>query len=79
MMGSGGGYYGAGGWGWNSGYITTDTHVNFEVTLWDTHGDGKMLWSSTTTTLNPSDGKDFADSLAKNVIPNLMKDGFLPR
>jgi hypothetical protein len=38
-----------------------------------------MLWSSTTTRLNPSGGEDFADSLAKNVIPNLLKDGLLPR
>ncbi len=70
-----GGYYGA---GWDSGYYTTDTNVNFEVTLWDTRGKGKMLWSSTTTTLNPINSKDFADSLAKNVMPNLEKGGFLP-
>jgi hypothetical protein len=69
------GYYG----GWDSGYVVTDKNVNFEVSLWDARGDGNMLWSSTTTTLNPTSSKDFADSLAKEVVPNLQRGGFLSR
>jgi hypothetical protein len=69
------GYYG----GWDSGYVVTDTNVNFEVSLWDARGAGNMLWSSTTRTLNPTSSKDFADSLSKEVVPNLQKGGFLPR
>jgi hypothetical protein len=69
------GYYG----GWDSGYVVQDTNVNFETSLWDARGNGSMLWSSTTTTLNPTSSKDFADSLAKEVIPNLEKGGYLPR
>jgi hypothetical protein len=70
-----GGYYGMGGWGGD--YLVTDQNVNFENTLWDASGEGKLLWSGTTSTLNPSSGHDFASSLSKAVIPDLEKAGFI--
>jgi hypothetical protein len=74
-----GGYYGPA-WGsaWGPGYVETDTFVKFETTLWDPHGNGKMIWSDVTQTTNPSSAPDFIQSLLKTVIPEMDKAGLLP-
>jgi hypothetical protein len=74
-----GGYYGPA-WGsaWGPGYVETDTFVKFETTLWDPHGNGKMIWSDVTQTMNPSSAPDFIQSLLKTVVPDMDKAGLLP-
>jgi hypothetical protein len=72
-----GGYYGAG-WGYDPGYMVTDTFVNFETTLWDPHGEGKMVWSAVTETENPSSSSDFIAGLSKSIIPALVQARLLP-
>jgi hypothetical protein len=71
------GYYGTGG-GWYGGQVVTDENVNFENTLWDARGDGKLLWSANTSTLNPTSSNDFAEALSKTIVPELSKSGFVP-
>jgi hypothetical protein len=73
------GYYGGGGWYGGGGYVATDETVKFENTLWDARANGKLLWFSTTSTLNPTSSKDFAAALAKTVVPELEKKGFVPK
>jgi hypothetical protein len=70
-----GGFYGAY-WG-APAYVQTDQFVKFETTLWDP-GSGKMVWSTTTQTENPSSNKDFDQSLLKTVVPSMAKAGLLP-
>ncbi len=70
------GYYGAS--GWYGGSVITDKNVHFENTLWDVRGNGKLLWYATTSTLNPTSGKDFAAALSRTVVPELGKAGFIP-
>ncbi len=74
------GYYGGYGSGWagDTGQVVVDTFVKFETSLWDSRGDGKMVWSAVTQTENPSSGPDFVRSLTKDVIPAMTKAGFLP-
>lgn len=70
------GYYGPG-WGgmYSPGYVVTDEIVMVETTLWDVrgNGDGIHIWSSTTQTVNPRNTSDFAGSLAKEIVPNLLE------
>jgi hypothetical protein len=72
------GYYGVDS-GWYNGYVVTDQNVNFENTLWDARGEGKLLWSSHTSTWNPSSTNDFADALSKKIVPQLGNAGFIPK
>jgi hypothetical protein len=74
-----GGYYGPG-WGAVAypSYTVTNNIVKFETSLWDSHGDGKLVWSAVTETENPSSGKDFMKSLLREVMPALTKAGLIP-
>jgi hypothetical protein len=72
-----GGYYGTG-WAGAPTQITTDQYVNFETSLWDGQGDGKLVWSALTETSNPSSRADFMSSLLNKVIPALTQAGLLP-
>jgi hypothetical protein len=73
------GYYGPG-WGGvlDPGYVVTDEFVNFETSLWDTRGNGKLVWSAVTQTKNPKSARDFASSLVRDVVRALATAGFLP-
>lgn len=55
----------------------TGPHVTFETTLWNPTS-GKMLWSAFTQTDNPMSGRDFAPSLARNVVSSLERQGLIP-
>jgi hypothetical protein len=68
---------------WGPGWATppppqTKEDVKFETTLWDPHGNGKLVWSAVTQTANPSTGRDFMTSLVHRIEPALVKDGLLP-
>jgi hypothetical protein len=70
-------FYGAGwGEGWGPGYVVTNEFVKFQTSLWDGNG-GRLVWSATTETENPSSGKDFTKSLLKKIIPGLAHAGFV--
>ncbi len=58
-------------------YAQTDQFVKFETTLWSPDN-GKMVWSATTQTENPTSGHDFVSSLTKTVVPSLAKAGLIP-
>jgi hypothetical protein len=73
------GFYGPG-WGgpYYPGYVVTEPVVRFETTLWDLRNAGKVVWTATTQTVNPSSGNDFVSSLMKEVLPKMVKAGVLP-
>jgi hypothetical protein len=78
---TGGSYWGGyhGGWGaYDTGTVMTTEYVYFENSVYDPTGEGKMLWSCMTETLNPNSGPKFASSLVGAVIPALAKDGIVP-
>lgn len=71
-------YYGASWAGWYPGYVYTDEFVKFETTLWDERAGGKLVFAAVTETKNPSSGRDFVNSLVKQVIPTMTRAGLLP-
>jgi hypothetical protein len=54
-----------------------DQVVRFETALWSTRS-GRMVWSATTATENPTSRRDFASSLTRTVVPSLTDAGMIP-
>jgi hypothetical protein len=71
-----GAYYGPG-WGmttWSPGYVVTDELVNVDTTLWDLRTEpGNLVWTTSTTTRNPTSTSDFVESFAGEVAENLER------
>jgi hypothetical protein len=67
--------------GWGAAYdpdrIATGSVFKFETSLWDLRA-AKVVWSADTRTDSPSLAKDFASSLTKEVVPEMVKAGALP-
>lgn len=67
---------------WNYGYGTqsysyTDTYVNAEISLYSVTT-GKLIWSGTSESINPSDERAFAKQVAAATAKELRKQGLLP-
>jgi hypothetical protein len=60
------------------GYVVTDELVQFEASLWDLR-DGMRVWTANTNTTNPSSSRDFAKSLSKKVLPQLVEEGLVAK
>lgn len=74
-----GGYYGMG-WGWSPGYIVTDELVDAETSVFDLRSDGgRLVWSATTRTTNPTSGEDLPKSLSREILPSIAKGGIIPK
>jgi hypothetical protein len=67
--------------GWGDAYdpdrIAGGVIVRFETSLWDVHA-AKVVWSANTQTDKASLAKDFASSLTRALVPEMVKDGALP-
>jgi hypothetical protein len=70
-----GGYYGG---MYGTGTTMTTEYVTFENSIWDPTGEGKLIWSGNTETLNPNSGPKFASSLVGKLMPELTKAGLVP-
>jgi hypothetical protein len=77
-----GGYYGSpSGLAYTPGYATTTEIAKLELTLWDARSDdeGRLVWSATTRTSEASKGASLTKSVTEKVVPELSRQGFLPR
>jgi len=70
-------YWGRG-WGaaYDPGYLTTDTIVSVETTLYALPQD-KLLWASTSKTTNPGDLDTLLNEVADATAKEMKKQGFL--
>lgn len=76
-----GSYYGPG-WGmaYSPGYVVTDELVTVETTVWNLRDDpGELVWASNTETRNPTSTRDFVESYVDALLPNLERDGLVPK
>jgi hypothetical protein len=79
-----GGYYGGfgpywgHGWGaaYDPGYLTTDTYISIETTVYSLPDD-KLLWASTSRTANPSNIDSLVNEVADATAKEMKKQGFL--
>jgi hypothetical protein len=71
------GYYGYyGGMTSNPGYYTTDKNYYIEINLYDAKTEG-LVWSSQSSTTNPSNLESFAHTFAGVVVDQMIKDGII--
>lgn len=61
------------------GYIERDRVVRLDISLWSTGGDGQLVWTATSRTLNPSSVGDLGTEVSQRVVPELERAGVLPR
>lgn len=61
------------------GYAVTDTYVREEFTLWAGPGDMRMVWAGTVVITNPESPAELRQDLATGVVPEMRKEGFLPK
>jgi len=70
-------YYGYGAsWYSTPGYYTTDKNYFVETTVYSINPD-KLLWTSTTKTVNPKNIEKAVNEIADVVSEKMRKDGFL--
>jgi len=60
------------------GYNESERIVTNEVTIWDARKDGRMVWSASTATENPTDAKALREQVTALIVPGLAKDGIIP-
>jgi hypothetical protein len=61
------------------GYTETDVTVRHEVELWDMREGGRLIWTGVGEVVNPASSSDVTHDVAHNVVPELEKQGFIPK
>ena len=71
------GYYGYG-WGsvYDPGYLSTDTIVTVETTVYSIRDD-KLIWSGVSETFNPNNAESLVDDVARAVARELEREGLI--
>jgi hypothetical protein len=69
-------YYGNAWSGFTPGHYTTDKIYDIEVNVYSFKRD-KLIWSATTSTVNPEDRDELYDGVIKTVKKRMEKEGFL--
>jgi hypothetical protein len=69
-------YGGMGGMGYDPGYVVTDTIVNIQTNIYSV-ADGKLIWSGTSESFDPSQTRKAVADVAKAVVADLRKDKLL--
>jgi hypothetical protein len=53
--------------------------VRLDISLWSTGGDGQLVWTATSRTLNPGSVGDLGAEVSERVVPELQHAGVLAR
>ena len=61
---------------YDPGYLQTDTIVNVETMVYSVK-DGKLVWTGTTETFNPSNVDDMVDGISAAVSKEMTKQGLI--
>lgn len=60
------------------GYTETDQVVRYQTDLWTTQPEGRMIWTGTTESINPTSSDAVNRDLVHTIVPELAKQGFIP-
>jgi len=61
------------------GYVDTDVTVRHEVELWSMRDGGRLVWTAIGESVNPSSATEVNHDITHNVVPELEKQGLIPR
>ena len=67
-------YFGPGPVAFEPGAYETQTNVQLEFRLFDVNRGGKMVWTASTSTMDPTSANKSAPDVAKKVVARLDKD-----
>jgi hypothetical protein len=58
---------------YHPGYTETDSSVHVRTDLWTNHGEGRLLWSGTSQTLDPRNSANFSHEVSDLVVDEMRK------
>lgn len=61
------------------GYVEENITVRHQVELWSVRGGGDLVWTAVGETVNPASPTEVTHDIAHNVVPELERQGFIPR
>jgi len=61
------------------GYVETDVTVRHEIELWDNRQEGRLVWTGVGESVNPASPSEVTHDVTHNVVPELEKQGFIPK
>lgn len=61
------------------GYVEENVAVRHEVELWSMGEGGQLVWTAVGETVNPASQREVNRDIAKNVVPELDRQGFIPK
>jgi hypothetical protein len=56
------------------GYIGHERVLQIETSVWEPSEDGTMIWSATTSSVDPSSAKQLSKDISNLIIPRMIKD-----
>ncbi len=59
------------------GYTETNRVVRYESEVWMTRGSGRLIWSGTTESINPSSADQVHQEITDIIVPALVKSGVM--
>jgi hypothetical protein len=71
-------YYGTWGVVYAPGYLDTETVVRLSTRLYAADGDGRLLWSGDSETVNPGSVRELAGNVIGRIVEALAKARLLP-
>lgn len=63
---------------YHPGYTEVDSAVHVRTDLWTNPGEGKLVWSGTSTTLDPRSSANFSHEVSDLVVDELRKNHVIP-
>jgi hypothetical protein len=61
------------------GYVEEDVTVRHEVELWSVREGGRLVWTAIGESVNPGSVSEVNHDITHNVVPELEKQGLIPR
>jgi len=61
------------------GYVETDKIVRYQIDVWSTANDWRLVWSGTTESINPNSSRDVNYQIGKLIVPELIAQGIIAR
>jgi len=62
---------------YHPGYTEVDSAVHVRTDVWANHGEGRLVWSGTSRTVDPRNSPNFSHEVSDLVVDELAKQRFL--